>query len=138
MLGYAPSGSSQPAVDLKTGPALARAMHQAINAGFVQSAHDVSDGGMLTALAEMLIAGSSTGSPIGFKGSVDLNLGLALAESPSCYVVETDDPEGLAKALANHPVLVLGQLNNSDRLTWSGFDLSVEQLTTAWRGTLDW
>ena len=138
MLGYAPSDSSQPAVDLKTGPALARAMHQAINAGFVQSAHDVSDGGLLTALAEMLIAGSSTGSPIGFKGSVDLNLGLALAESPSCYVVETDDPEGLAKALANHPVLVLGQLNNSDRLTWSGLDLSVEQLTSAWRGTLDW
>ncbi len=138
MLGFAPKGSTQPTVDLKTGPALARAMHQAINAGLVQSAHDVSDGGMLTALAEMLIAGSSTDSPIGFAGSVDLNLGLALAESPSCYVIETSDPEGLAKALADHPVLALGKLNDSDRLTWSGFDLSVEQLTAAWRSTLDW
>jgi len=138
MLGYAPSDSAQPTVDLDTGPALARAMHKAINAGLVQSAHDVSDGGMLTALAEMLIAGSSSGSPIGFTGTVDMNLGLALAESPSCYVVETSDPEGLANALANHPVLILGQLNSSDQLTWSGIDLSVEQLTAAWRSTLDW
>jgi len=138
MLGYAPSNSTPPTVDLKTGPALARAMYQAINAGLVQSAHDVSDGGMLTALAEMLIAGSSKESPIGFSGSTDLDLGLALAESPSCYLIETHNPDALVKTLGDHPVSVLGQLDNTAQLSWAEVNISIDALTAAWRGTLDW
>jgi len=138
ILGMTSSGSPLPVVDLNVGPELARSMHKAINSGLVISAHDVSDGGMLAALAEMLIAGSATGSPIGFSGTTDIDLGLAFAESPSCYVIETSDPDRLAQALGNHPTRVLGKLDDSNRLSWSGIDLGVEQLTAAWRGTLDW
>lgn len=53
---YATDNLSFPAVDLTSGPAAARAVAQCIAMGLVQSAHDCSDGGMLVAIAEMLIA----------------------------------------------------------------------------------
>lgn len=138
MLGLAPSDSSSPSVDLAAGPELARSLHQAIKDGLVQGAHDVSDGGMLVALAEMLIAGSTSDSPIGFDGKIDLGFGLAFAESPSCYLIETSDPDALKASLGNHPVQILGTLTDTGQLVWSGIKIDVEQLTTAWRGTLDW
>ncbi|MDX2130968.1 MAG: AIR synthase-related protein [Planctomycetota bacterium] len=49
-----------PTVDLAVGPKAARAVAQMITDGLVRSAHDVSDGGLLTCVAEMLIA--TTGS----------------------------------------------------------------------------
>jgi phosphoribosylformylglycinamidine (FGAM) synthase-like enzyme len=45
-----------PTVDLTAGPATARAVAQLIQDGLVRSAHDCSDGGLLVAVAEMLIA----------------------------------------------------------------------------------
>ncbi len=44
-----------PAVDLERGPATAGAVAQMIQDGLVKSAHDCSDGGLLVAVAEMLI-----------------------------------------------------------------------------------
>jgi phosphoribosylformylglycinamidine synthase II len=52
-----------PRVDLKVGPATADAVATMINDGIVKSAHDCSDGGLLVAVAEMVIAAH--------KGSVD-------------------------------------------------------------------
>ncbi len=98
-----------PRVDLQAGPATARAMHALINAGLVQAAHDCSEGGLLVAIAEMLIAsgGTPTGAPrdraqapLGASISAKpetIVLGLtaeaavrtaAFAESPSRYVLE--------------------------------------------------
>ncbi|HEY9682313.1 MAG TPA: AIR synthase-related protein [Oculatellaceae cyanobacterium] len=45
-----------PSVDLQKAAALYGALHKAIVAGIVQSAHDVSDGGLAVAIAESLIA----------------------------------------------------------------------------------
>ncbi|MCC6426367.1 MAG: phosphoribosylformylglycinamidine synthase [Phycisphaerales bacterium] len=45
-----------PTVNLTTGPNTARAIHQLIQDGLILSVHDCSDGGLLVALAEMLIA----------------------------------------------------------------------------------
>ena len=56
-----------PTVDLTVGPATARAVAQLIADGLVQSAHDVSDGGWLCGVAEMLIA--TTGAKNGGTGS---------------------------------------------------------------------
>ncbi|MDI1290861.1 MAG: AIR synthase-related protein, partial [bacterium] len=106
--------ASIPTVDLTLGPATARAITQLIADGLVVSAHDVSDGGWLTAVAEMLIAttGAKTkgnpsesdsplaqllagGSPVKPMGaSISLDPGVlephqhAFCESPSRYVLE--------------------------------------------------
>ena len=53
-----PSGRSPPQLD-PSAPARYRALHQAIRAGLVAACHDVSEGGLAVALAEMCIASSS-------------------------------------------------------------------------------
>jgi phosphoribosylformylglycinamidine synthase II len=106
-----------PRTDLSLGPAAARAVAQGIGDGLVQSAHDCSDGGLLVAIAEMLIATAGPGRagspkpagdalgellsradksgalrPLGAaitldEGAIDLHT-LAFGETPSRYVLE--------------------------------------------------
>src|SRR5690606_34856716 len=59
--GSQPAGEAPliPRVDLEGGPAAARAVADLIGRGLVLSAHDVSDGGLLCAVAEMLIAAAT-------------------------------------------------------------------------------
>ncbi|MEZ6317783.1 MAG: AIR synthase-related protein [Phycisphaerales bacterium] len=59
LFGHPPQSQADfPTVDLADGPRQAKAIAAAIRErGLVASAHDVSDGGPLVAIAEMLIAG---------------------------------------------------------------------------------
>ncbi|MBL8862364.1 MAG: phosphoribosylformylglycinamidine synthase subunit PurL [Planctomycetes bacterium] len=50
-------GGTPPRPDLATAPRLFRALHRAIGAGVVLAAHDLSEGGLATAAAEMAFAG---------------------------------------------------------------------------------
>ncbi len=147
-----------PTVDLKAGPKIARAVAELIGCGLVVSAHDCSDGGMLTALAEMLIASfdSERGSALGFEfafpaGDLETMGAIAFSEGPSRYVLEVkaQNAESVLRMLGGlglnpaETANVLGALNSSGRLTWRGqgvsnVDVAVADLTSAWRGTLDW
>ncbi len=51
------SGGGAPRVDPALGRRLFAAIHAAINAGLIRSCHDLSDGGLAVALAEMALAG---------------------------------------------------------------------------------
>ncbi len=137
MLGFV-DDNGMPKLDLKIGPKTAQAVHNLIKAGLVKSAHDVSDGGMLVSVAEMLIAGSSDDQPLGFTGSNPIDAVKAFDESPSCYVLEVTDVEAVRASLGDLPVQELGTINTSGTLSWGAIDLSVDQITTAWRSTLDW
>lgn len=104
-----------PAVDLTLGPKAARGVAQMISDGLVRSAHDCSEGGLLVAVAEMLLAtagAEARGSTAGEGGlladllsrtpskvnalGAELSLAsdllepehLAFAEDPSRYVLE--------------------------------------------------
>jgi phosphoribosylformylglycinamidine synthase len=88
-----------PVVDLahekKTGDAV-RAM---IEAGTIKACHDVSDGGVLTAVAEMAIV-----SGIGADLSGPQDAGFWFGEDQGRYVIATDNPEGVVL-----PAIVLGK-----------------------------
>lgn len=92
-----------PRVDLARGPSTAKAVAALIARGLVASAHDVSDGGVLCSVSEMLLAGSTPEHPIG--ATLDLSLvsssllASAFSESPSRYVLEID-PANLDKVQA--------------------------------------
>ena len=131
-------GDAMPSVDLKAGPKIARQIHELIHNGLVRSAHDVSDGGLACAIAEILIAGSSSDAPIGFTADDALDWAIAFDESPSCYVLEVEDPEAIQSALGDTPMRVLGSLNDSGRFAWAQLDASIDELTSAWRSPLDW
>jgi len=138
MLGLTESGTQMPALDLKAGPVTARAVHGLIKAGLVRSAHDVSDGGVACAIAEMLLGGSTDDAPIGFQAAEDLDWALAFDESPSCYVLEVEDAEFIGNELGKIPMRLLGRLDDSGRMIWGELDASVGEMTAAWRSPLDW
>ena len=135
-----------PAVDLERGPATARAVHSMIRSGFVLAAHDCSDGGLLCAIAEILIAGSTPDAPIG--ASVDLAsvhadpAVAAFAESPARYVIEVT-PQDAARIADDYPdlaVRTIATLDASGSLSggWTPAPIPVETLASAWRAPLDW
>ncbi len=129
-----------PRVDLEHGPRLARGVAGLIRSGVVRAAHDVSDGGLLVAVAEMLIAGDGVGAELDFDDVHEDGLVAAFSESPSRYVLEiaAEDVGRVMEQLGD--VAVIGTLNPSKKLRWKdgSVEESVEQLTRAWMGALDW
>ncbi|MCB9844736.1 MAG: hypothetical protein H6811_01940 [Phycisphaeraceae bacterium] len=139
-------GEAIPTVDLRAGPASARAVAVLIQGGHVHAAHDVSDGGLLVAIAEMLIAGSTADDPLGATLTAGADgFETWFNESPSRYVLEMDasETDHLARVLEpDVPFHVLGRTDDSGSLAWSEAGstqtLAVEDLARAWRSTLDW
>ncbi len=133
-----------PEVDLAAGPATARAIHAAINAGLVRSAHDCSEGGVLVAAAEMAFGGR-IGLDLDLAPIIDDGVDFRAAcfgESPSRYLLEVA-PERvgeLSSVLGGTPHAVIGSFAAHDRLTLAGADLDVSlaDLLAAWRAPLDW
>ena len=69
-----------PLTDCAKNAALYRAYHEAVKAGLVLSAHDVSEGGLAVAVAEMAFS---------LVGGVELDTDACLfSEPPGCFVVE--------------------------------------------------
>ncbi len=152
-----------PVVDLAAGPANARAVAGLIGRGLALSAHDVSDGGLLCAVAEMLIAAATPEGALGAR--IDLNevhenpLAAAFSESPSRYVLEipAEKVDEAMEALGEVSACRIGQITDDGRLTVevgaepdqqpeqqapsgaaSEITFKVDDLLTAWRGPLDW
>jgi len=111
--------SSLPETDLVAGPAAAAAVHRAIAAGLVRSAHDPSEGGLLVAAAEMAIAG-------GLGVSIDIlsaaseipSLASAFGETPGRYLLEVapEDLAALGETLGPVPHAVVGEVLGDARI----------------------
>ncbi|MGJ8636477.1 MAG: AIR synthase-related protein [Phycisphaerales bacterium] len=134
-------------LDPKLGAQIARFVASLITDGHIRSAHDVSDGGPLCSVAEMLIAGSTSDQPIGadltFREDIDPDV-FAFNEAPCGYILEIDNDADFQSWMTKLPSgahhHILGQTNDSGMLTNESHSLSVSvnDLTTAWRSTLDW
>jgi phosphoribosylformylglycinamidine synthase len=111
-----------------------KAMSQAITAGEIASAHDISDGGLAVTVAEMCIAsglGLSLHSPAA-----------SFEERPGQYLVELSN-QATAQALQKRlkpfaDVSNFAVIIKEPSLTIAGQAISIQTLTQAWRGTLDW
>jgi phosphoribosylformylglycinamidine synthase len=129
--------------DLANLAATHRLMHQFLASGQVSACHDVSDGGLAVAAAEMCIA-----SGLGLIVGAELFMTeAAFAEIPGRYLVELPDPTaigGLAERFAGvAEVIEVGLTQHLRKLTVTTakervLEISLEDLTNAWRGTLDW
>ena len=145
-----------PTVDLTAFPATAKAVAQCIQDGLVAAAHDVSDGGLLVTVAEMLIATSGAGQSSVTKDVSDLARLLAQApaapalgaelnadpglledyqfafgESGGRYVLEVrpDDLARVRNVLRDHGAvhsLQVGKITDSSRLVWQKGDLDAK------------
>lgn len=141
-------GGAVPTVDVARTPAIFANVHEAIRRGLVRSCHDLSEGGLAVALAEMCFAGG-VGADVTQLAAVgdhpeDV---LLFSESPTRFVLEiapANVPALQALFGADVPLTVLGQtvkeprLRIADRagswLIWAPLD----SLKEAWQKPLAW
>lgn len=140
-------GGRAPQVDLARGRDAFRAVHTAVRDRLVQSVHDLSEGGLAVALAEMALAGNLGASvnldrvPVQMSG---LDMGTRLfSESPSRFIVEIapDDAPAFEAALGQVPFARIGDVTSDGVLTIQAEDqklvrFPVDRLKATWQATL--
>jgi len=139
-------GGDVPAVDVSACRAAIRAVAAARRGGLLEACHDVSDGGLLAAVAEMAIAGRcgariTLGDVPATAAAHGHDLTLAFAETPGRFVCEVR-PEHAAeftRCLGGAPWAWIGEVTGSTELelvTTGGTShrVGVGRLAGAWRG----
>jgi len=150
-------GGRVPRVDAAISRASSAAVHQAIRQGLVRSCHDLSEGGLAVALAEMAFAGG-----LGVKAATYLlpssdfqepdEVTRLFSESNSRFLCEV--PVGQHRAfertLEGVPHAQIGEVTDSDRVQIGGpwehdgdeppllIDISLSDLKEAWQSPLRW
>jgi len=144
------TGSTVPQVRVRTAARTMRRLHGAITAGFVRACHDLSEGGLAVAAAEMAFAGEMglklDLSAVPFEGPDEQRLDsvLLFAESNSRFLVEVEPGNVAAfeEAMAGVPLARVGETNDSALLTVVGLDGSpllespLPELKAAWQTPL--
>ncbi len=141
-------GGEVPRVDAAFAKATFQAVHQAIRAKLIRSCHDLSEGGLAAAAAEMAMAGG-----LGMRISIDqLNREISatevlFSESNSRFLVEVpmaaaDEFQNLMQTAAV-PAARLGTIEVSKQLTVTlddqiVLDASLADVKRAWLRPLDW
>jgi phosphoribosylformylglycinamidine synthase len=126
-----------PALDLTREQAVSRVILTAAQSGYLHSAHDIAEGGMLVALAECcLIGGIGVRCPA-VRPEAPLRLDAAFfGESPSRYIVSVPSramPEMQSLARRHNVELSLLGLTGGDTLEFEGqLKLSLSELHGAW------
>ncbi|MBI4936497.1 MAG: phosphoribosylformylglycinamidine synthase subunit PurL [Actinobacteria bacterium] len=110
-----------------------RALHVAIREGRVQSCHDLSEGGLAVAVAEMAIAGR-LGVRIGSLPHANPTAAL-FSETNGRFVVEVT-PADLEWFVQNVPdTSVIGTVTDDGMVTFPGWSVSVADLVDAFTGS---
>ncbi|MGM0424339.1 MAG: phosphoribosylformylglycinamidine synthase subunit PurS [Thermodesulfobacteriota bacterium] len=142
-------GAGVPEVDLLAARKRYRSLHQAMQEGLVNACHDLSDGGLGVAAAEMVIAGS-LGASLDLEALPGAELGLSLTE-----LLYSESPSRLLVTVPRHRAgefeacfqgqawARLGEVRQEFALefAWQGktyLRLAGEDLTRAWKATMDW
>ena len=136
--GQPPAMPAQPLVQY-------RALHAAIRAGMVQSCHDLSEGGLAVALAEMCIGGR-------LGAAVDISLNDATNGASRCQTalfsesngrllleVAPADVDALETRFAGLPLAPLGAVTDAAQLVVNLgreqiFELQLDEMVSAWKG----
>lgn len=125
-------GRSEPA------PAVYAALHAAIRARLVRACHDLSEGGLGVAAAEMCIGGR-TGLDLRIEAEDPLRA--LLGETNGCLLVEVKPEYAAAFEIhfAKLPVQLIGAVTKAQRLTVTNrgkilLSLPVDDLVSAWKG----
>ncbi|GJM22545.1 MAG: phosphoribosylformylglycinamidine synthase subunit PurL [Planctomycetota bacterium] len=140
-------GAEAPLVDLERAPRVMAAVHAAIERQLVAACHDLSEGGLAVAAAEMAFAGGLgmelTLDDLPVDGTPDLDR-LLFAEAPTRFLLEVErgQLDALLKQLKGLPHAVIGVVSNDARLSirHAGsevIDEALDDLRAAFLGTLD-
>ncbi|MFZ5899435.1 MAG: phosphoribosylformylglycinamidine synthase subunit PurL [Bacillota bacterium] len=129
------TGTALPKVDLASFAKTCRALYRAINSGKVLACHDISEGGLAAAVAEMCIGGRygiAISIPPGQRPDHFL-----FNETAGCFIVELAPETAPGDILADVPSCVIGStvadLSVSVSLGDQRFAIPVDDLKEAWQ-----
>ncbi len=130
-----------PALDLTREVAVNRLILTAAQSGYLHSAHDCAEGGMLAALAECCLLGGIGVRGPGIRPEGELRLDAAFfGESPGRYIVSVASramPELQSLARRHNVEISLLGLAGGDSLEFEGqLKLSLGELRDAWEGNI--
>ncbi|MGD9127337.1 MAG: phosphoribosylformylglycinamidine synthase subunit PurL [Planctomycetia bacterium] len=145
------TGGTAPKVDPEQAKKTFLAMHKAIRAGLVQACHDLSEGGLAVAAAEMAFAGN-----VGLELSLDTvpavegasDIVKLFAESNTRFLCEVrpEDTAAFEEILDENkiPCAAIGQTTAGDRFTVTSttspiaIDATLAELKKTWQAPLAW
>jgi phosphoribosylformylglycinamidine synthase len=145
-------GGAVPRVNLELAPRIFAAVHDAIRQGFVRACHDLSEGGLAAAVAEMAFAGGLGASldlqSLAKSAGLNDDAVLLFSESNSRFVLEIaaaaqSELEALCRA-ADAPFTKLGDVTDTNRVQIRGtggtlvIDSVLEELKQSWKQPLAW
>ncbi len=127
---------------LEHGPVLAKLISDCVQTGGVLAAHDVSDGGMAVAAAEMTIAARAEGASAGLEWEVPPSIGsggmFEFLQSTYLVQVQTDRlGESVLERLSGYADWRI-QVTDRGKLDTGDANIPVSDLSAAFHSTLDW
>lgn len=133
------TGNSVPKVDLDVLPQVLRKVHSAINSGKVLSSHDVSEGGVITTVAEMAFGGG-----IGVALTLPENQKaheILFNETAGCFVIEVESQDEAEELFGDVPHFIIGTTQREKTIqTRQGdnvlFSASTDELKQTWQEPL--
>lgn len=157
-------GGQVPKVDAKQAKKTFAALHKAIDSGLVRSCHDLSEGGLAVAAAEMAFAGecgaqvSLAQVPNDLESATDAVLLFSESNTRFLCEVAKENAEAFAAALGDVPCAVVGEVTDTGKLeivglpqtivdadsdaTETGTPIVIEaeigELKEVWQKPLDW
>ena len=143
------SGGVVPHLDLQQAPRIFTAVHRAMQGGLVRSCHDLSEGGLAVAAAEMAFAGGLGVeidlAPVAKMTAIHDPAVLLFSESTTRFLIEAT-PEAAQKLEANFaglPFTKIGSVTSSGRVhvTTAGklvINAAGAELKAAWIKPLAW
>ena len=144
------SGGNVPRVDATAAIGIFKAVHAVIGAGLIRSCHDLSEGGLAVAAAEMAFAGglgvSIDLTEVAEESSINDDAVLLFSESNSRFLVEVppDSADAFEAACKGIPCVHIGETNAVDRVEIGGIagntivDATCTELKQAWQSPLAW
>jgi len=143
------SGTDVPPVDLATNLRVMQALQAAIEAGAVRSCHDLSEGGLAVAAAEMAFAGELgveldlAAVPASDPGAPPA--ALLFAEDAGRFLVEVtpEQYDTFLRHAADCPYGEVGRVTDAGRIVirsaqGNAIDLPIAEAKAAWQRTFDW
>ena len=129
-------GGRPPRVDLRDEANLARLLVEAARGGYVTSAHDMSDGGLAQTLVESCLR-HGIGATVSLLG--DPFVGLFSESAARAVVTVPEDRVDSFLTMAASlgvPAGPIGHTGGSSLIVTDRFDIPLDELDAAWRGTL--
>jgi phosphoribosylformylglycinamidine synthase len=142
-------GGRVPAVDPVSGPKVLAAVANAVSQSLARACHDLSEGGLAAAAAEMAFAGGLGLNMFLEQAPVKALTGetaLLFSETPSRFLVEVRERDfgKFERATEGVPRGCVGQVTETGRLEVIGrgrgkiLNVAIDELKKAWKGTLAW